>query len=132
MHLLTFHPHNTWPLEMHAFLLNLIKLSYLHYSYINKPHMFFFFHVLAAIQDGGKTKLGLNNATSTDYAALDRFQSRVGSIVRPSGGSFLSNRSLQQQPCESCRPKVSISVLVRLLVILYVMWNISYLCACFS
>lgn len=79
--------------------------------------MFVFFHVLAATQDGGKTKLGHNNLTSTDYAALDRFQSRVGSIVRPSGGSFLSNRSLQQQPCEFFWSKLSIPVLVTFLVI---------------
>ncbi|XP_034241706.1 DENN domain-containing protein Crag isoform X3 [Thrips palmi] len=52
-----------------------------------------------AHQDGAKARLGLSN--NTDYAALDRFRSRVGSIVRPTGASLLSNSNLQQQPFES-------------------------------
>ncbi|XP_026288587.1 DENN domain-containing protein Crag isoform X3 [Frankliniella occidentalis] len=51
--------------------------------------------------DAGKGKSAITSSTSTDYAALDRFRSRVGSIVRPSGGSLLSNGSLQKQPFES-------------------------------
>ena len=38
---------------------------------------------------------------STDYAAFDRFRSRVGSIVRPSGAPLLTPRtSLEQQTCK--------------------------------
>jgi hypothetical protein len=38
---------------------------------------------------------------STDYAAFDRFRSRVGSIVRPSGAPLLTPRAaLEQQTCE--------------------------------
>jgi len=38
---------------------------------------------------------------STDYAAFDRFRSRVGSIVRPSGAPLLTPRTaLEQQTCE--------------------------------
>ena len=59
-------------------------------------------HLSAAIADGGKPRLALNTPTvSTDYAALDRFRSRVGSIVRPTVESPISNRNLQQQPCKS-------------------------------
>jgi len=43
----------------------------------------------------------LNQQDSTDYAAFDRFRSRVGSIVRPSGAPLLTPRTaLEQQPCE--------------------------------
>lgn len=56
--------------------------------------------VFAATPDAGKPRLALTSSTaSTDYAALDRFRSRVGSIVRPTGESLISNRNLQQQPC---------------------------------
>lgn len=54
-----------------------------------------------ATLDSNKSRAGLGNAASTDFAALDRFRSRVGSIVRPTAESLLSNRNLQQQPFES-------------------------------
>ncbi|XP_023718394.1 DENN domain-containing protein Crag isoform X4 [Cryptotermes secundus] len=49
-----------------------------------------------------KTANTIHQQDSTDYAAFDRFRSRVGSIVRPSGAPLLTPRTaLQQQPFES-------------------------------
>ncbi|PSN49786.1 hypothetical protein C0J52_01385 [Blattella germanica] len=63
-------------------------------------------NVEASSQENNKTENKIVNKVSqqdtTDYAAFDRFRSRVGSIVRPSGAPLLTPRSaLQQQPCSS-------------------------------
>ncbi|XP_069704600.1 DENN domain-containing protein Crag [Periplaneta americana] len=51
---------------------------------------------------GNKVASTIHNQDSVDYAAFDRLRSRVGSIVRSTGGLTLTSRTaLQQQPFES-------------------------------